>query len=257
MTGDLPWPIGDPISDKIGGIPSGYETNSVACLYKNRYYLSYTGANQTANSGTLVWDVKHGSRLLRQGLTGAWTTMDWAANDMQAWEGTLYTLDNANKYIMEHDFSGADDYYSKTGYDAATKYSISNEISTGILYFGQEWAEKLVNSLSIIARSTGTTVNAAVSFNDGEFSRTKLFTLGTGSYTADPTGLVWGEGTWGDFNWASVGLGGSTGDYQSDHKKLGKGGKGRNCQLTLTSADTQDTRTIVVKLYYKVLPAPA
>jgi len=252
ITGDLPWPIGDAIRDKIDGIPANYRKNSAGEFYLDRYYLSYTGSNQTVNTATLVWDVKAGMKFLLQGLTGGWTSLDWKANDLKAFGGTLYTADNTNKYLMEHDFAGSADYLTKTAYDASTDVDIPTEITTGDIHFGHEWSEKLVNSLSIIAHSSGLTYEATVSFNDEEFERTKQFVLGSASVAIDSTWLVWGQGTWGSFNWGGSNLG-----FQSGHKKIGKGGKGRNVRLKLESTNSQDTNLIAVKIYHKVLPIPA
>ena len=252
VTGDLPFPIGDPIRNQISDIPTSYRDNSTGCLYKDRYYLSFTGTSQTVSTSTLSWDIKHGTRLLMQFKYGAWSSVDWSANDMQTFDGTLYTLDNTNKYIIEHNFSGVADYHSKTDYDASTSYNINTQLSTGVIHFGHEWAQKLVNSLSIVAKSTAITLNTTVSFDAGSFERTKSFTLGSGTFAAESTWLVWGQGTWGDFNWGSSSFG-----FQSDHKKFGKGGKCRNAKLILESTDSQDTNLIGLKLYHKILPTPS
>lgn len=251
-TGDLPWPIGDPIKNKIENIPTAQRADSNAVLHKDRYYISITGPNQTVPTTTLVWDVKHGTRLLQQGLTGGWSSLDWATNFMQSFDGTLYTADNTNKYIMEHDFAGTADFTSKTNYDASTSVNIPTELATGDLFFGNEWSNKIINSLSLMTKTSGITLNAVISFNDGEYERTKSFSLGSGSLAVDSTWLVWGEGTWNNFNWGESAFG-----IQSDHKKTGKGGKGRNAKLTLVSTDSEDTNLIMAKLYYKALPSPA
>lgn len=256
ITGDLPWPIGDPIKYKIINIPATYKSNSIGIFHKDRYYLSITGPNQTVNTSTLAWDVKAGMRFLLQGLTGGWTSLDWNANDLQPFNGTLYSADNSNKYIMEHDFVGSADFLSKTNYDASTSQNITTQFATGDIHFGHEWSEKLINSLSIIAQSPGITINATVSFNDGEFERTKQFILGMGSLAVDSTWLIWGQGTWGNFNWGGAGLF-DAGSFQSAHKKIGKGGKGRNAKLILESIDSNNINLIALKLYHKVLPVPA
>ena len=252
VTGDLPWPIGTPIKNKIGDIPTAYRTNSTGVLYKDRYYLSFTGLGQSTNTSTICWDVKHGTRLLSQYKYGAWSSVDWAANDLQTFEGTLYSLDNTNKYIMEHDFAGTADYRSKTGYDASASYNINTQLSTGIIHFGHEWSQKLVNSLSIVAKTTAITLNTTFSFDAGDFERTKSFTLGTGTFASSTSWLIWGQGLWGTGKWGSTTFG-----FQSNHKKIGKGGKCRNVQLTLESDDSQDTNLIALKLYYKMLPSPS
>ncbi len=251
-TGDLPWPIGDPISDKIDGIPVAQRIDSNGVFYQDRYYLSITGPNQTVPTATIVWDVKHGTRLLHQGLTGAWSSVSWATNDMQSFDGTLYSADNTNKYIMEHDFAGAADFANKTNYDASTSNNLATELATGDLHFGNEWSEKIINSLSLLAQTSGITLNAVVSFNDNEYRRTKSFTLGSDSLAVDSTWLIWGQGTWGNFNWGSTSFA-----VESDHKKIGTGGKGRNAKLTLESSDSEDTNIILAKMYYKMLPTVA
>lgn len=252
LSGDLPWPIGDPIKDKIDAIPALYRSNSAGAFFQDRYYLSYTGANQTANTATLVWDVKIGMSLLQKGLTGGWMSLNWKANDLKVFDGVLYSADNTNKYIMEHGFAGSADYTSKTNYDAAISSNISTEIATGDVHFGHEWNEKLINSLSIVAQSSGITYETIVSFNDNEYNRTKQFVLGSASVAQNSAWLIWDQGAWGSFNWA-----GDPAGFQSSHKKIGKGGKGRNAKLTLTSMNSQDTNLVALKLYYKVLPIPA
>jgi hypothetical protein len=251
-TGDLPWPVGDPIRDKIAAIPVAYRDKSIGKFHKDRYYLSITGPNQTVNTATIVWDVKNGTRMLLQGQTGGWTSLNWSANDLQSFDGGLYSADNTNKYIMEHDFAGSADFINKTEYDASTSYNINTQLATGDIHFGHEWSEKLVNSLSLIAESSGITMETTVSFNDNEFERTKQFILGSGTVAIDSTWLIWGQGTWGNFNWGSSSFG-----FQSGHKKIAKGGKGRNAKLTLESIDSKDTNLIALKLYHKILPIPA
>jgi hypothetical protein len=110
--GDFPIPIGEPIKDRVRSVAfsaTDYRVNSCACLHKSRYYLSMSTDSGTVNNSTFVWDVTVGLRLLKSGRYGAWSKVDWAANDMQSYNGTLYTADNTNKYIMEHEFSGVKD----------------------------------------------------------------------------------------------------------------------------------------------------
>ena len=252
VTGDLPWPIGDPVRDKIENIPTAQRADSNGVFHKDRYYLSIAGPNQTVPTTTIIWDVKNGTRLLRQGLTGAWSSVDWAANFIQSFDGTLYTADNTNKYIMEHDFAGTADFANKTDFDASTSSTIATEFATGDLSFGNEWAEKIINSLSLMTKTSGITLNAVISFNDNTFRRTKSFTLGSGSLAVDSTWLIWGQGAWGDFKWGESAFG-----IQNDHKGTGSGGKGRDAKLSLESSDSKDTNLIAAKIYYKILPTPA
>jgi hypothetical protein len=256
VTGDLPWPIGEPIRDKIADIPAAQRSKTTAEFHNDRAYFSFPGPNQIVNTSTLVWDVKHGSLMLRKGLTGGWTTLSWAANDMKSWNGTLYTLDNTNKYIMEHDFAGTADFLNKTDFDASTSQNISASLVTGDLHFGHEWAEKIINSISMMIQSVGTTYDVTLDFDGSSFQRTKQFVLGTGTITDDATWLIWDQGTWGNFNWASEGST-STGSLQSDHKRIQKGGKGRYVKMTLETSNAGVNQIVLVKLYFKALPQPA
>ena len=255
QTGELPWPIGNPIRDKIGkkyGIPTAQRANSAGEFHADRYYLSITGPNQTINIATVVWDVKHGTRFLFQGLTGGWSTVNWSANDLQSFDGTLHTADNTNKYLMEHDFAGSADFLNKTDFDASTSQNLATQYTSGDIFFGHEAAQKLVNSLSIVVKSSGVTLETTTSFNGNAFQRTKQFVLGSGTVAVDNSWLIWGQGTWGNFNWGSTSFA-----LQNEHKKIGKGGKGINAKLNVESSNSQDTNLIVLKLYHKILPVPA
>ena len=255
--GDYPIPIGEVIKNRVADIPVTYKDNSVGHLHKERYYLSHTGLNQTVNTAMLVWDVEIGTRLLRQGLSGGWSSLSWAGNDIQSFEGKFYSADNTNKYIMEHDFAGTADYDSKTDYDAGTStaHNIATELKTKVLHLGQEWSEKIVSSLSIITKTSGLTYESRLGFNNSvsgaSFVKSKSFTLASASLVVDSNWLVWGQGTWGNFNWGRSSYGSKSG-----HKKVGAGAKGKNVQLTLISDDSKDTNLIFLKLYYKVLPSP-
>lgn len=250
--GEYPIPIGEPIKNKIKDIPVLRRVNSRAYLYNDRYYLCYTGVGQTVNTATLVWNVPVGTALLHQRQQfGGWSSLDWKANDIQNYKGTLYTADNTNKYIMEHDWAGVVDYHSKTEYDASTSYSIPAEVKTKRFHFGHEWAEKIIRSLSIVTETSGVTYNATLSINYRDFERTQSFTLGSGTPSYATDWLIWGQGTWGNFNW-----GGSTYQIYSSHAKFGQGAKGRNAQLDIATANVNDTNLILLKLFYKTKPPP-
>lgn len=245
--GDFPFPIGEPTKDKIDDIPTLRRVNSTACFHKGRYYLSYTGTNQTVNTTTLVWDMAAGIKLMKQGLYGGWSSLDWCANDVQSFNGTLYSADNANKYIMEHDFAGAADYISKTEYDASTSHNIITELKGKYFLFTQNPA--LIRSMLIQSVGSGATYLATFSFDGGTFEKTKSFILGSDTLAVDSTWLIWGQGTWGNFNWGTAG-----GAPQSSHKKIPSGGKGRDVQITLSCSNSQDTNLTELTFFYKLLP---
>jgi len=226
--GDYPFPIGDPIKDKIRSIATAYKANSRACFYRDRYYLAYTTGQGTANNATLVWNVLKGMELLRQGLFGTWTELDWDANDLMEFDGELYTADATNKYIMEHDFAGAADYKNYTDYVAGSNYPINTDYRSPLMHFGHEATDKIIGSLSVVGESSGITYNAILELNDGEFQLTKSFTLGSGSLAVDSNWLIWNQGTWDNFNWGSGSYA-----FQTGHKKMGAGAKGKNAKVTL------------------------
>jgi hypothetical protein len=255
-TGDYPFPIGDPISDKIEDISStANKEKSAACLHKGKYYLSYV-LDGSVNSATLVWNVRMGSSLLRQGLTGAWSAVDWAANWLQDWQGTLYSADNTNKYIMEHEWAGTADYRNYTDYGTSTSYDITTVLTSKLLHMNDEWSEKIWRSLSIMCETTGVTIQAVLRFNitsvDAEFTKNQSFTLGSTSYSPVANVGVWNVSTWGDCNWGT-----DTYGYRSGHKKIPEHPKAKNAQIALSSTDTEDTKLIGMRLYYKSLPPVA
>ena len=253
--GDYPIPIGEPIQDKIVNIPKTYRTNSAGCFYKDKYFLSYTGPNQTGNTATLVWNVEIGTRLLQKGLFGGWSSLDWAGNYLQNFEGELYSADNTNKYVMQHDASGAVDYYTEDGFAASSGQNITTELKTKVLHFGHEWAEKIFSSISLAIETSGVTYNVSLVLNKGirasEYVRTKSFELGSTTLATDSNWLIWGQGTWDNFNWAISSYG-----FYAQHHKMGQGAKGKNAQVSIVSDNSQDTNLVLIKIFYKSLPAP-
>ena len=245
--GDFPFPIGEPIKNKIKDIPLLYKSNSTGCFHEDRYYLSYTGTNQMVNTATLVWDINAGIKLMKQGLYGGWSSLDWKANDIQTFNGTLYSTYNNSKYVMEHDFAGPDDYYTKTEYDATTSHPIITELKTKKFLSTQN--PMLVRSMLVQAVTSGATYKATFSFDGGTFEKTKTFAFSTDPLVIDNNWLVWGQGTWGNFNWGDLAR-----LSLSGHKKIPSGGKGRDVQITLTCSDSQDPALTELTFFYKTLP---
>ena len=257
--GDFPIPVGEPIKDKIEDIyfhTTDYRANSRACLHQNRYYLCYTPQDYSTNAATLVWDVEVGTALLRQNTFGGWSSLDWHGNDLQDFNGILYTADNANKYIYEHDWAGDEDFYTYSDY-AASGHNINTSLTTKRLHFGQEWSEKIVRSLSGVAESSGVSVSASLDVNDGDFTKIATLSFGTGDIAFESNWLVWGTGLWevtalGTFYWAQESI-----SFASAHKKFGSGAKGKDFQLALTCSDSKDMNFVFLRLYWRSLPPPA
>lgn len=251
--GDYPIAIGEPIKDKIQDIPITSRDKSVACLHREKYIISFTSSSSTSNDTTLAWMVKPGTYLLHQNLAGAWSYLDWDANDLQDFDGLLYSADASRNYIMEHDFAAAAgvDYYTKTEYDAATSHNISTQLSTKRLHFGHEWSDKIIRSLSLAADTSGITYIANFDFNDGDFQKSKSITLGSGTATSGEAVARYGTAIYGTSTYASDPYG-----FYSSHTRIPRGSKGKNALLTLDSSNSQDTTLSLMKLYYKIYPSP-
>jgi hypothetical protein len=257
--GDFPIPIGEPIKDKIENIyihGTDYRCNSRACLHQNRYYLTYTPQNYTTNSATLVWDVEVGTSLLRQGLFGGWSALSWYGNDLQDFNGTLYTADNANKYIHEHDWAGEEDFYTYSDYPDSG-HNINTSLTTKRLHFGQEWSEKIVRSLSCVAESSGVSVDASLDVNTDDFTKSATLSFGSGDVAVNTNWLIWDVGLWettalGTYYWAE-----ESRSLVSSHAKFASGAKGKDFQLSLNCSDSKDMNIVFLKLYWRSLPPSA
>ena len=249
VTGDLPFPIGEPVRDKIDNVTATSRSNSNAVFHSNKYIISFSQTG-TTNVTTLTWNVQIGTLLLRSGLYGSWSQLSWSGNDLQSFKGTLYSADNINKYVQQHDITGVVDYHTKTEFDAATTHAIETELSTGRLHLGQEWSEKIVNSISVAAKTSGTTLTANL---DCGATFNKSSTLVLGSATAVAGGAKYGSGIYGTSTYAA----GPTLAFYSAHKKFPRGAKNRNFLLSLTTPVAQDTELLIIKLYYKPLPVVA
>jgi len=251
--GDFPISIGEPIKDKIRDIPVNSRDNSVGCLHQDKYIISFTSSSSSANDTTLAWSVKPGTQLLHQNIMGGWNYLDWKANDLQDFDGLLYTAEATKKYIMEHDFAAAAgvDYYTKTEYDAATSHNIATQLKTKRFHFGHEWSDKTVSSLSIATKTSGVTYTASFDFDNGSFQKSTDITLGTGTATSGEAVARYGTAIYGTSTYAADPY-----SFQSSHKKIPTGGKGKNVSLSLSSPNSQDTNLFLFKIFYKTLPPP-
>ena len=101
--GDFALPIGDPIRDIVRSIQPDDRKSAVAVLAKDRYYLSLTTpfSPNGYNDHTLVWNIQAGMRLFRQGRSGAWSEVDWAATQLREFRGDLYTSGSHMVYLEE------------------------------------------------------------------------------------------------------------------------------------------------------------
>lgn len=252
--GDYPIAIGEVIKNQIRDIPVNSRDNSTACLHRDKYEISFTSSSSTSNDTTLAWNVKAGTRLLHQGMSGGWNYLDWKANDMQDFEGLLYTADATNKYIMEHDFAAAAgvDYHNRTEYVAETSHNIVTSIGTKRTHLGHEWSKKIIGSLSVAGKTSGVTYTANLDFEDGDFIKSTSLELGTSTAVSGEAVARYGSAIYGTSTYAEDPY-----QFRSTHKQTPKGSKGRNVKLTLSSPNSQDTTLFLIKLYYKSLPPPS
>lgn len=252
--GDFPIAIGEAIKDKIEDIPVNSRANTVACLHRDKYIICFTSSSSTSNDTTFAWSVKPGTRQLHKGLSGGWNYLDWKANDVQDFEGLLYSADAGNKYIMEHDFAAAAgvDYYNKTEYDATTSHSIATKFATGRLHLGHEWSEKIISSLSVATETSGITYTATFDFDNNSFQKSTDLALGTSTAVSGEAAARYGTAIYGTSTYAANPF-----RLRSTHKKIPTGSKTKNILLSLDSANSQDTALFLVKIYYKILPQPA
>lgn len=253
--GDYPIPIGNPIKDKIQNIYTGRRDNTTADLYDGKYIVSFTSSASTINDTTLCWNVRKGIQLLAQGQVGAWSDLNWSANHIQTYSSSstdrtlLFTADNARKYIMEHGFAAqaGKDYYA---YGGAAKYIASN-ITTKRYHFGHPIAKKIIRSLTVGAKTSGTTYTATFDFDTGDFQRDKNFELGTSTAVTGAAVARYGTAIYGTSTYAADPF-----KFYSKHHKIPTGGKCKNASLSLSSADTQDAVLAFINIYYKRLPSP-
>lgn len=246
--GDFPIPIGDPIQDKIQRIPKtphDGRTGSVGVLHGDRYYLCFYDAGTIAtaatpppgyiyflNNATLVWDVRHGTRMLKQGLMGGWSQVDWSGNDLQDFEGILYSVDTTNGYVREHDYTGADDYATYALYDAATGSEIRCSLTTKLLHLGHEWHEKLFHAVSLACETSGVTFSVNLYLNNKEYNRPLTMQHGDQSLTTVTDPLIWDHSTW------------AVHDTIDNDDAVDKGGGQVGIPITGHSLSADDTITI-------------
>ena len=82
--------------------------------------------------------------------------------------------------FMEHDWASSADVDNYTNYSASPQVNsdIDGTIKTGQLYFGDAWAEKIVRSVEVGAKTTFALMEATAFFNNDEFTRKVTLTLG-------------------------------------------------------------------------------
>ena len=244
--GEFPIPIGDGIRSSIEKIAISRRENSVAEFHQNKYILSISQSS-TVNDTTFVFATHTLPLILSNRLvTAGWTQYSWFGNDIQSFKGVLYHADNANLYIQEHGQGSASRLQDQFTFNGSL-VDIATEIKTKTLHLTDPIANKHFSSLTAIAETSTATLDAILSLNAGEFTKSARLVLS--SETAPAVGGVWGTGLWGTMLW-----GGSNFNLRNTRAKFKKGAVGKNAQLTVSSTASGDTKIIGLSLHYKSNP---
>ncbi len=253
--GDYPFPIGNPIKDKIMDIYAGQWQNSAATYWDGKYFLSYTSSSSTVNDTTLCWNTRkarQGQEFLIEG--GAWSQLDWSANLLQSYSTAagdrekLYTADNARKYIMEHGFAAAagKDYYA---YDGSAQ-NIRNNMESKRFHFSHPMAHKVLGNLTIGCKTSGITyiLNTTVAGDNATYRRTQSYALSSSTAASQTAAARYGTAIYGTSTYAEDPFG-----FVSIRHKIPTS-KGKNFVFSLSSTNAQDTVLSFITIQYKQLP---
>jgi len=126
---------------------------------------------------------------------------------------------------------------------------IPANLKTGRLNFNSNVVHKRLHSASVIAQTTGTTLDATIDLNGGQSRQTATLDLGLGRIAEDAINndwLIWNLGTWDDDKWAEKP------NYTfKAYRRLPVHTKGINAQLDLHANHAQDLKLSGVNLYYR------
>ncbi len=250
--GDFAVPIADGIAKRIKGIAQGQRDNSVGILYKERYYLSYTSSG-SVNNNTIVWATYTLPLILAGQLrTAGWTTVNWAANYFNVFAPNalsehLYTADNDNKYIQEHDIFGVADFLNFTDFGTSTDQDIATKLNSKRFHPQDIPANSVYSSISIGADTSGVTFIAGLDINEGTFQKSATLVIGT------PTAAA-GTALYGEAVYGTDVYGASNKKFRHIHTRFPRGTKGRNAQLQLSTSASGDTDIMIMTLKYRPEP---
>ena len=250
--GDFAVPLADGIAEKIKGIAQGQRDNSVGVLYKERYYLSYTSSG-SVNNNTIVWATHTLPLVLsRQLRTAGWSTVNWASNYFSVFAPNalgehLYTADDSNKYIQEHDVFGVTDFLNFTDFGTSTGQNIVTKLNSKRFPPQDIPANSVYSSISMGTNTTGVTFVAGLDINEGTFQRSATLVIGTG---IGATGTdLYGSAVYGTATYGS-----SDKKFRHKHTRFPRGTKGRNAQLQLSTSNSGDTDIMIMTLKYRPEP---
>ena len=250
--GDFAVPIADGITKRIKGIAQNQRDNSVGVLYKERYYLSYTSTG-SVNDNTIAW-ATHTLPLILAGQlrTAGWGTVTWAANYFNVFAPNalgehLYTADDDNKYIQEHDVFGVADFLNFTDFGTSTSQNIVTKLNSKRFHPQDIPANSVYSSITIGTETTGVTFVAGLDINEGTFQKSATLVIGTGSVAA-------GTALYGSAVHGTDVYGASDKKFRQVHTRFPRGTKGRNAQLQLSTSNSGDTDIMIMILKYRPEP---
>jgi len=250
--GDFAIPIADGIAKRIKGIAQNQRSNSVGVLYKERYYLSYTSTG-SVNNNTIAWATHTLFLILnRQRRTAGWSTVNWSANYFNVFAPNvlgehLYTADNDNKYIQEHDVFGVVDFLNFTDFGNTTSQNIITKLNSKRFHPQDIPANSIYSSISIGTETTGVTFVAGLDINEGTFQKAATLVIGAGSIPAGTA--LYGSAVYGTDTYGS-----SDKKFRHIHTRFPRGTKGRNAQLQLSTSNSGDTDIMIMTLKYRPEP---
>lgn len=250
--GDFAVPIADGIAKRIKGIAQGQRDNSVGVLYNERYYLSYTSPG-SVNNNTIVWATHTLNLILsRQSRTAGWSTVTWSANYFNVFAPNvlgehLYTADNTNKYIQEHDVFGVVDYLNFTDFGNTAGQNIVTKLNSKRFHPQDVPANSIYSSITIGAETTAATFVAGLDINEGTFQKSATLVVGAGTVAA-------GTALYGSAVYGTDTYGASDKKFRHIHTRFPRGTKGRNAQLQLSTSNSGDTDIMIMTLKYRPEP---
>ena len=255
IDGDYPIPIAEGLSSEFRSIAASQRANSVAILYRERYYISYTSTS-SANNKTLCWHINKLPFIISGKLkTAGWTEMDWGVNYFDVFAPNslaehLYTADDANLYIQEHDVFGTVDYLNFTDFGAGTSQDIVTAITSRRLFMQDLASNTIYSSIALATKTTNATFTASLNLQraDGtSFDKAKTIVAATGT-------LATGTALYGSAVYGTDVYGANVKALRQNHARWPIGSKGRNAQLSLTSNAGNDTDVLLITLKHREEP---
>lgn len=255
MTPDGKWaiPVGEPVMNVTKEIPAAMTTKVVGAVINENMYLSFASPSASSNNLTYCLNIPVCMSMMKQGLYGGWSKVDWKASDIKLIGGALYHSDYDTKYIYKHIPLSVTDTLTYGG----SPVNISSSFATKRTRFGSEWSNKIMRSISVESSTPSCTLTCDIGVNNDEYVRTTSLVLASGNSGYTTSSLFWDTGLWAgdsdtDPDWAF-----DTYTASVVHKKLASGLKGRDFKLRFSTTNSNRITLEALRIYIKQLPLPA